>query len=212
MAEPMSMRVVLTLAFVGTGVYCLRYCFDAGQRVRPGHRVSNGMHVLMSATMIAMIWMSLANVGGYLAAVFLACGFWFAVRATGIPLRMASFVPDWTADRVRVAASGCDGGHRSQRWRCGHHAVAMAAMGAIFLLPGMSGQHAMSDMSMGSMMPSATTASVMRIGVAYFGLAAAALGYVWLRRRGHRTRDGRHHDGVHALMTAGMATMIFAMS
>ena len=209
---PISMRLLLTLAFVGTGAYCLRHCVDTGLRGWSGVRISNGMHVLMSASMIAMIWVSLAIVAGYLAAAFVACSIWFAVRATGIPLRMASFVPDWPADRVRVAASGCGGSHRGERWRCVHHAVAMAAMGAMFLLPGMTGQRAMSGMSMGGIAPSATTASVMRIGVMYFGLAAGALAYVGLQRRGHRTHDGRHHDGVHALMTAGMATMIFAMS
>ncbi len=201
-----EVRIVLTIAFAVTGAFCLWRCVDFWRSRRLSDRIGYGAHVLMAVSMVAMVWAPPPLVGWQMAIFALATG-WFVVQAVGVSgltLRSA-------AAPVQVAEHG-----HHDRPRCLHHAALMALMVWMFqaMSPSaMAGMNAGGRDGMTMSHGAGSTPVVAMTGGVYATVAAALLGIaalVALRRRG----DGRsaREDAAHAVMTAGMAGMLFVMA
>jgi hypothetical protein len=120
------LRLALTVALVVSGGYCLRRC--GSRQARPIYRLHDATHVLMSLEMIAMAWavavpdpLGIQIVGFGIAAV------WFAVQATGVPLRRAALLP--AAEPAHVNAEKSSDTHGPPpRTQCLHYAALLAVM------------------------------------------------------------------------------------
>lgn len=214
-AMPVELRLAVTVVFLATGVFCLRRCVSLARSPRVADRVGYGAHALMSGSMVAMVWSAPRLVGWQMALFAVACG-WFVVQALGLPvgsLRLASA----PAGVAPIAAVG-HGGHSSGgRARCLHHAVVMAAMVWMFaaMSPGSMSMPGMTPMAMRARHPGASTLLIATTGGVYC-LAAAVLLLLLCVVAGVRRRRGAdksvRDDVAHALMTAGMGAMLFAVA
>ncbi|GHF42270.1 hypothetical protein FHX82_005082 [Amycolatopsis bartoniae] len=187
--EP-ALRWIVTVAFAATGVFCLYRCLRHGSAT---HRVSDVLHVLMCAGMIAMAWpagMTFARVPQVL--LFSAAAVWF----------------------VGVLVLGHAGAHG--RLSLGQHALMMGGMAWMVLvmpsamagttMTAASGEHAAMSGG-GSSSPGVAAAAVVLAGV--FLVAGTA----WLARAidsgraEHRLRLGIAGHAAEAVMSLGMALM-----
>lgn len=193
--------VVLTILFAATGLWCAVDLVAGRARSRSAdgslteHTVIHVNHLVMSAAMILMIWVTVIEVVTWAQAVL------FAVFV------LALLPAALTADRVR---------RRVSLW--GHVVMNAAMIWMLLAMPllmaGMvtdegdsSGHHHGGD---ASAMPTSTPVGVDAANVLFVVLSsAAALWWVvpLLRRR------GRHlHDLCYAGMAAGMAVMLVLMN
>jgi len=154
--------------------------------------------------MIAMLWSSPRWVAWQTAVLALACG-WFVVQATGVSL--ASLRSRQSGMQIMAHGTGL-------RLRCLHHAALM--FGMAWMLRAISGTTMSgTTMSMPSMSKSTTFPLLAWVAGGYCIAVAALLAMAFLAAPTRR-RTGSHGDArddiVHALMTAGMGVMLFAMA
>lgn len=216
MISSMLLRVLLTVLFAGTGLWCLLVAVRRFPRLRPPmtDRISWLAHAVMSAGMIAMAWpigMSLP-VSPQLV-LFALITLWFlglAVRGHrpcighGARRRlphmhhaamMGAMVWMLAAMPLAMSAGGGSGGHH-------HHAMA-----ASIAMPGMPG------MSMGESpgLPIAFVIANLVLG-GYFLISSLG----WIASAADYARTGRHRFAAgestcHAAMSIGMGGMLLAM-
>ena len=197
----MLLRIALTAVFAVSGGFCLRRCALPSCCRTTSDRIDYAAHVLMSASMIAMLWSSPRWVAWQMSVLAVACG-WFVVQATGVSL--ASLRPSRPGTPIMAHGTGV-------RLRCLHHAALM--FGMALMLRAMSG----TKMSMPGMPASTPIAFPLLawVGGGYCIVVAALLAVAFLaeptRRRAFGHGDARD-DVVHALMTAGMGVMLFAIA
>jgi uncharacterized protein DUF5134 len=193
------LRLALTVAFVVSGGYCLRRC--GSRQSRPIHRLNDVTHVLMSVEMIAMAWaVAVPDPLGIQLVVFGVAAVWFALQATGVPLRRAALIP--LDGRAAITPNRADAsGHGiPSRTQCVHHAVLLAAM--IWMVVAI--RRDATEMSR----PSTVVAGLLG---AYCLLAALAwIIAVWWPGAG--TARGRGRIAMsHVGMTTAMGVMLIAM-
>jgi hypothetical protein len=188
-----GVRVAVTLAFLVTGVFCVWRCVAPVGSARSSDRVGYAAHALMSASMIATVWSPPVLVGWQMA-LFAVAAAWFVLQAIGVTGGSLRASGD-----VAVACAHLD---RGARVRCLHHALLMVVM--VWMFRATAG---------GSMVMSGSlTSEFARAGAIYSTLAAALLAMAVLAARPPRSGTSARDDAVHAVVTAGMATMLLAMA
>jgi hypothetical protein len=218
MAEmPVDMRITLTIAFLATGVFCLRRSMVGTGSGRVDERIGYGAHALMSGSMATMAWFPPWWAAGQMV-VFALVGGRFAVRAAGVSLASLRRPLESAVPGPAPSAQVDGRGHRRRaRLRCLHHALVMAAMVWMFrvMAPESTPMPAMTMTAGGSR---ASIPLLATIGGFYCQTTAALLLIGWAsavsRRRstgGGYTASARE-DLVYALMTAGTGTMLFTLA
>jgi hypothetical protein len=184
-----SVRVVLTAVCLASAAICVRRCAGPGSR---RSRINDGVHVLMSAEMIAMAW-SIPDPYGVGIAVFTAAALWFAVQATGVPLSRAGLVAGTVP-----AGPICPGhGHEAPaRTQCLHHAFLLATM-VWMMLPSRTGDS----------MPGMTAASTSAVIGGYLLIVATG----WIVNVLVRAQRDARTAISYAAMTATMGVMLLTM-
>ena len=207
---PPELRIAVTVAFLGVGVFCLHRCAGIARSPSLADRVGYGAHALMSGSMVAMVWSPPRIIGWQMATFAVACG-WFLVQATGVSVTSLRL----TSVGAPVAARTVHGGHgRGGRARCLHHAVVMAAMVWMFatMTPAATTPTAMSMPGM----PRSRSTGLIGVGSAGYCLLTAALLFVVYALTVVRGRSAGNvaarDDLVHAVMTAGTGAMLFAVT
>jgi hypothetical protein len=187
---PESLRIGVTLALLLAGAYCLWGGAGLGRARSRADRLGYGLHAVMCASMLAMVW-SPPNLAGWQMAVFgVACG-WFVVRALGVSAGSLRLAGAATAPIAR--------GDNGDRLRCLHHAVLMAVM--VWMVTAMSGSAMVMS---GSWLAG--------LGATYAAAVAALLLIAVIATRRPSRHHGRADDAVHAIMTAGMAAMLLVLA
>lgn len=221
MLDDVALSWTLTIVFTITGGYYLCTLLRRGRRT-PAATTDDGLHVMMSVAMIAMVWpIGLTVPVMVYVTMFTAAALWFAARAlfTGSPGTIGA------GDPATVSA------HHGSRPIAWYHAAMMASM--VFMAICMNGAMStmaatasatgsgstMADMS-GTATAITTTATagdrlVSRdptswVWIGSLLLAAAfLLAATWLARVGlrGRTRHTLVAGGAGGLMAVGMAVM-----
>ncbi|WP_020498173.1 DUF5134 domain-containing protein [Sciscionella marina] len=213
MIESMLLRILLTILFAGTGLWCLHAAVRRFPRVRPSvaDRVSWIAHVLMSAGMIAMAWP------------------WGMSLPMNPQLALFALVALWFLGLAVRGHRPCVGHGNLRRLPHVHHAVMMGAM--VWMIASMpmamggggssGGHHHMAMPGMPGMdMPATPSLPVVFVVAnlvlgAYFlvtslGWIASAVDHARVADTG-LNRFAAGESTCHAAMSIGMGAMLLAM-
>lgn len=191
--------LLLTVLFATTGLWCAVDLFTHRARTAEGalsqHALIDLNHLVMSAAMILMIWVSVID------AVTWAQVAIFAIFA--LALLPSVFADDAVAQRISVADHVAL--NAAMIWML--LAMPMLMAGMTMVSGGDSGHHHGGDTAD---MPTSTPAWVDVVNVLFVVISTAAAAW-WivalLRQRGKHL-----HDGCYAAMAAGMALMLVVMN
>jgi hypothetical protein len=221
-ALPLLASVLLTVAFVSSGVFCLRRCVARAGGPTPVDRINDATHVLMSVEMVAMSWSwFLPDPEGIQVAAFATAAGWFLVQAVGAPVTFAALRPAIAGSTAQAslgtggeACGGRDGGpgHGTRRRSaCLHHAILMLVMVWMLTLVSRAGRPSvMASMNMSGL---GVSPRVLGTIIAAYCVVVAPLWAV------ASVRARRRHGGAvvardlvtYPLMTAAMGVMAVLM-